>query len=552
MKSLFQSSIILISFLGIFSCQKENIDINNQSGDMINVSISAKSSLTTKSSLNDLSFSWAKGDHLSIIYGDTPKLADFTLSDSKDEYTSSEKFQGEIENQKGEISLYGVYPAISGLSNFNLKDKSISIDLPQEQEQKYKNGLLLTESLGAYDYRLSLKKNINLEEINIFGMSFKSVMSILDFNVYNNTNALFTITKLVFRTSSEVIPSSANFSYLDNFTKTDSDDKTDNITVKLLSDNKSGVEVGKGGLIKVRMMLFPIDLSQKIYIDIYTEESGASPAHTLEKDVNIKLRSSGRMSTDLILGDEMPEYKENGVFKGLAVKVGEYIWAPVNSGTDFSHPYGLIYQWGRKVGQGYDGEPTAPIIQEILEYADRKNSLDNSFYKGKNDYRCQWVKSDPEGNLAFPVTSVWCELTEEEWGDKVGNPCPEGWRVPTPKELLSLKLDVKYDSCTWTDGKNDASSYRGIPGIWIGANHTSASVLNPASCIFLPAAGYRVFNGSASHRGDYGHYWADSIMETYVMPQGVAFHKTAIQYGLEKEFYGTAQGMYVRCLKESK
>ena len=61
-------------------------------------------------------------------------------------------------------------------------------------------------------------------------------------------------------------------------------------------------------------------------------------------------------------GDYVDEY---GINHGQGVKIGEVIWAPVNCGyhaTDFK--YGKLYQWGRKYGQGYDGDATVPEIEQ--------------------------------------------------------------------------------------------------------------------------------------------------------------------------------------------
>jgi hypothetical protein len=56
---------------------------------------------------------------------------------------------------------------------------------------------------------------------------------------------------------------------------------------------------------------------------------------------------------------------EYGINHGPGVEIGGVIWAPVNCGyneTDFK--YGKLYQWGRKYGQGYNGDATVPTIEE--------------------------------------------------------------------------------------------------------------------------------------------------------------------------------------------
>ena len=56
-----------------------------------------------------------------------------------------------------------------------------------------------------------------------------------------------------------------------------------------------------------------------------------------------------------IEGGEPRDYiDEYGINHGQGVKIGAIVWAPVNCGYhETDYPYGKLYQWGRKHGQGY-------------------------------------------------------------------------------------------------------------------------------------------------------------------------------------------------------
>jgi hypothetical protein len=72
---------------------------------------------------------------------------------------------------------------------------------------------------------------------------------------------------------------------------------------------------------------------------------------------------SGQVDGDIEDGEtpeEPAEYDyidEYGTNNGPGIQIGETTWTPVNCGyhkDDFK--YGKLYQWGRKYGQGYEGD----------------------------------------------------------------------------------------------------------------------------------------------------------------------------------------------------
>ena len=75
--------------------------------------------------------------------------------------------------------------------------------------------------------------------------------------------------------------------------------------------------------------------------------------------------------------------------------------------------------------------------------------------------------------------------------ERNNDPCPEGWRVPTNEELISLG----GADCEWV-------TLYGVYGRLFGTAPNQ---------IFLPAAGWRYYNDGANHlRGVWGYYWSNT------------------------------------------
>jgi hypothetical protein len=123
--------------------------------------------------------------------------------------------------------------------------------------------------------------------------------------------------------------------------------------------------------------------------------------------------------------------------------------------------------------------------------------------------------SDPTGNTSKLCSNIYDRGSYYRWNEKRGynlsdyiadkttnpakwnterkdifadwepqnNPCPEGYRLPTVDELLSLSK-VNYNWSTITVGDEH------IPGVWIGDNADYANIKDPMGCIFIRLAGY--------------------------------------------------------------
>ena len=216
---------------------------------------------------------------------------------------------------------------------------------------------------------------------------------------------------------------------------------------------------------------------------------------------------AGSISGD-IEGSETPEGSQNadyideyGINHGQGVEIDGVVWAPVNCGyhaTDYK--YGKLYQWGRKYGQGYDGElydsdwnqtysdASVPSIVSgpVSLSVGQSESNSNKFYTTSASFPNDWIT--PQDH------ALWNSGTEDNPVKTEYDPCPEGWRVPAYAELDNLQSN--YSSWTTNDDQI---------GRWFSG---STSYSESVSRVFFPAAGARRDYGDARDRGYYGYYWS--------------------------------------------
>lgn len=153
---------------------------------------------------------------------------------------------------------------------------------------------------------------------------------------------------------------------------------------------------------------------------------------------------------------------------GQGVEINGVVWATCNldaPGTfaEKSTDQGMFYQWNKNVGWSVSGP---------LKTIDGSTSWDT---------------------VAFPKEIV-------VWSPE-NDPCPEGWRVPTPEEIEMLCDTKKVANwiihsprgCNFSDRENE-------------------------NMIFFPVCGYRSFtDGQLQKANQYGCYWSDSAKEGTAM-----------------------------------
>lgn len=235
---------------------------------------------------------------------------------------------------------------------------------------------------------------------------------------------------------------------------------------------------------------------------------------------------------------------EYGVNHGKGTAIGMAVWAPVNCGyheSDFK--YGKLYQWGRKYGQGYSGQLSLTLTEEI-EYTDAEVPI-----------IAEGGVSEITGNHKSKANVFFDQLGHGDWvdpqNDKLWNagsesnpikteydPCPDGWRVPTYAELFELGSNY-----SWVVDEN------GINGYWFSGTDIYSE---NGKRVFFPASGCRgnySYGSDASHRGFCGFYWSsrgNSKREAYYL-----FFRGFNYFCADMNCYPyRADGYSVRCVQE--
>lgn len=238
---------------------------------------------------------------------------------------------------------------------------------------------------------------------------------------------------------------------------------------------------------------------------------------------------------------------EFSVNQGKGVEIDGVVWAPVNCGYHKAdYPYGKLYQWGRRYGQGYEGsvddvqgvdqgdvrDKTVPNIVRGPVSVSEANSVyyRNCFYYSTGESNWDW---------AYPQDdSLWNAGTEESPDKAEYDPCPVGWRVPTYTEL-SMLVENYSD---WTADEQDR------PGYWFSG---TSAYGNEVPQIFLPAAGMRDgmnATTAATARGFIGYYWSSSVRYSGTM--GLSYHIHFLRNGISSGGVPRAYGCSVRCVQE--
>ena len=234
--------------------------------------------------------------------------------------------------------------------------------------------------------------------------------------------------------------------------------------------------------------------------------------------------------------DYIDEYGEN---HGKGIAIGATVWAPVNCGykaptiedgatTDKGFPYGKLYQWGRRYGQGYsadsDSEPSTfsgPVSVAIGQ----ATSLESYIITCSFD----WVDT--------PDDAMWNAGAEEAPVKAANDPCPNGWRVPTYNELNALGTD--YSDWTTDDGQS-GYYFSGVSKIV----YDTYPLTEDKPQVFFPAAGLYYSDAEVAYRGSSGYYWSS---KPYGSREGTSLNFSS-SVGMSSRH--RACGYSVRCVQE--
>ncbi|MBQ9723442.1 MAG: Ig-like domain-containing protein [Bacteroidales bacterium] len=254
------------------------------------------------------------------------------------------------------------------------------------------------------------------------------------------------------------------------------------------------------------------------------------------KSCTVKVVSLPNLAT--ATADYVDEY---GVNHGKGIAIGSTVWAPVNCGykaatidgakPDKGFPYGKLYQWGRKYGQGYsadsDSEPKFYSGSVTYDIGQNK-SMGDYFFKCESD----WITQ--------PDDSMWNSGTEDAPVKTANDPCPSGWRVPTYSELNVLITDHS----DWTTNDGQIGYY--YSGVLTTTVYDTHPLGEDKPQVFLPAAGYRDGrSGSATNRDSFAYYWSSRPSNDNTSHLLFFF-----QYSVEMRNYGRGAGYTVRCVQE--
>lgn len=238
--------------------------------------------------------------------------------------------------------------------------------------------------------------------------------------------------------------------------------------------------------------------------------------------------------------DGLDYIDEYGINHGGGILIDTVLWAPVNCGYhETDYPYGKLYQWGRKHGQGY-GAPfereeynlkpdktTAVIVpapvtpQEALKHPD-------NFYARSEYSSFNWTKND---------TKLWNSSTDDGYifKNKDYDPCPEGWRLPDLHDFYCLAQNFSEEVVHPETGQK---------GRWLSGSQPYGTEVPR---IFLPLAGSRGIDGGSSYRDNTGAYWSNR----HGGGEGLVWYLIVSSDKVEPyPFAYPHEAMSVRCVKD--
>lgn len=514
-------SLLIILHFALLSCTSK-IENRRQESEREKISIICeKGTEITKTTLNDLVTTWiANSDKIGVYSPQSRESVSgpegvnniAMTATSSAQYSS---FSGNIYWGTQPSSFYAYYPYKSGLFNYT----EVPITIPAVQTQTTGNN---SNHISILDFMISkpisgLIPAVDGNPVNV-SLKFNHLYSLLEFQIINSSSTV-SISKIILKGNSMLAFDSGTINisqqypgdtipYILNNLTSISNDVILNITTPFNTTNgylttpKAYMMVNPGihaGSVKIRMEINGV-IKEVVKTGVEFKRG---------KKYLVRIDSQSAYIPAFSM-DDLPQ-----------VTIGNVIWSPVNCGYDATHKYGLMYQWGRKFGQGINltEQPTKITESSVSKTLSVVNLPENShkFYLFINGYTSYGTSE-----------TIW---------RAENNPCPTGWRVPTTTDFDNLKA---YGYTLQLSGGPD-----NVPGIWVGPNHSN-SELRKSTALFFPLTGYNEYtSGIGQMRGTSGsgHYWAASKHKYYFT---TAMNLT--QYPANGEYY--LYGNAVRCVKD--
>ena len=145
------------------------------------------------------------------------------------------------------------------------------------------------------------------------------------------------------------------------------------------------------------------------------------------------------------------------------------------------------------------------------------------FYQWNRKIAWPTTGSVTDWDSIIPVGNSW---------EIANDPSPQGWRVPTFKEIIIKLLDDKRVTNEWT--------------VLNGVNGRKFTDKATGNSLFLPAVGYRGDDGTLINTGTGGDYWSSTVffVANYVYGLGFWDSKTICNG------YEYRAGRSIRCVTE--
>ena len=520
-----------------WACQHEELNLN-EVGPRVHIYAETESfEEETKTSINSSnSVVWSQGDYIATFLNSTKavryQVTDESVGTPNGDFVEAPLSGGGLSsgNELGINAL--VYPFESDLifSNHEVSGDDVlsyeiqrvtipSVQTYQANSFPDESFIMVAVTKNEKDYNFNFRNASGALKLQLKGNS--SVKSI---EIKGNSDELLSgdATVIVSTTAAPEIIMSESASK----------------TVTL--DCGEGVQLNEQEATLFMMTLPPTPFSNGFTITI-TDTAGNTKELSTTKPNPVNRSRSLRMPT-VTLESATPAPAENdyideyGVNRGSGVEIDGVVWAPVNCGYhETDYPWGKLYQWGRKYGQGYDdSDATYPSVDEGtikeggVSLAEGQSAASKDvFFLGYVDNRYDWVYPSDD--------KLWNSGTESApIKNKDNDPCPSGWRVPTYAELYELSTN-----------HSDWISNNGQSGYWFSGVSTYVEDIPQ---VFFPAAGYRFYkDGAANNRGSNGSYWSSrpsSVFGAY----RIGFHG-----GNYVDIAGIdcAFGYSVRCVKDA-